>query len=214
MPIQAKKVFDNPSPEELRAFTEEMPNARLTEFGNVNVQTRATSRSAGSTYIVSDDPSITSSETITREEFDRLAKLQDDYIRGQEMVVVDGFIGNVEDFRTPARLTIEKANANIAGMQEKLYYPRDRVDPEVQLVYTPNLAAPGYPDDRIIAVDLENRVTRVLNSDYFGESKKGGLRMWNTIVYDRGGLALHAGCKVVPVEDRERVFLIIGLSGT
>src|SRR5918996_999422 len=214
MPIQAKKVFDNPSPEELRAFTEEMPNARVTEFGNVNVQTRATSRSAGSTYIVSDDPSITSGQTITREEYERIAKMQDDHIREQEMVVVDGFIGNVEGFRTPARLTIEKANANIAGMQEKLYYPRDRVDPEVQLFYTPNLAAPGYPDDRIIAVDLENRVTRVLNSDYFGESKKGGLRMWNTIVYDRGGLALHAGCKSVPANGEEGVFLIIGLSGT
>ena len=214
MPIQAKKVFDNPSPEELRAFTEEMPNARVTEFGNVNVQTRATSRSAGSTYVVSDDPSITSGQTITREEYERIAKMQDDHIREQEMVVVDGFIGNVEGFRTPARLTIEKANANIAGMQEKLYYPRDATDPEVQLFYTPNLTAPGYPDDRIIAVDLDNGVTRVLNSDYFGESKKGGLRMWNTIVYERGGLALHAGCKSVPAKGEEGVFLIIGLSGT
>src|ERR687891_1021723 len=214
MSIQAKKVFDNPSPEELRAFTEEMPNARITEFGNVNVQTRATSRSAGSTYIVSDDPSITSGQTITREEYERIAKMQDDHIREQEMVVVDGFIGNVEGFRTPARLTIEKANANIAGMQEKLYYPRTGGDPEIHVIYTPNLPAPGYPDDRMIAVDLEGGVTRVLNSDYFGESKKGGLRMWNTIVYDRGGLALHAGCKVVPVDGQEKVFLIIGLSGT
>jgi phosphoenolpyruvate carboxykinase (ATP) len=212
--VQAKRVFENPSPEQLRAFTEEMPTCRLTEFGNVNVHTRVVSRSAGSTYIVSDDPSITSGQTITREEYDRIARMQDEYIRQREMVVVDGFIGNVEDFRTPARLTIERANANIAGMQQKLYYPRDGEDPEVHVIYTPNLAAPGYPDERVIAVDLENGVTRVLNSDYFGESKKGGLRMWNTIVYERGGLALHAGCKVVPVGGQEKVFLIIGLSGT
>src|ERR671923_1887109 len=133
MSVQAKKVFDNPSPEELRAFTEEMPNARHTEFGNINVQTRATSRSAGSTFIVSDDPGITSGQTITREQYERIARMQDEYIREQEMVVVDGFIGNVEEFRTHARLTIEKANANIAGMQEKLYYPRDGLEPEVQL---------------------------------------------------------------------------------
>ena len=38
--------------------------------------------------------------------------------------------------------------------------------------------------------------------------------MWNQIVYDRGGLALHAGCKVIPVEGGNRVGLIIGLSGT
>jgi phosphoenolpyruvate carboxykinase (ATP) len=212
--MHAKHVFDNPTPDELRRFTEEMPNARITEFGNVNVQTRVTSRSGGSSFIVSDDPSVTSGKTITRDEFDRLARLQDDYIKESDIVVVDGYIGNVEEFRTPARLTLEKTNANIAGMQQKLYYPRSGAEPEVQVIYTPNLEAPGYPDDRIIAVDLENGITRVLNSDYFGESKKGGLRMWNTIVYGRGGLALHAGCKAVPAGGEEKVFLIIGLSGT
>jgi phosphoenolpyruvate carboxykinase (ATP) len=212
--VRAKRVVDNPTPEELRAFTEEMPNCRLTELGNVNVQTQAVSRSAGSTFVVSGDPEASSGGTITREEYERMARIQDDYIAGQEMVVVDGFIGNVEDFRAPARLSIERANANVAGMQQKLYYPGDGQEPEVQVIYTPNLLAPGYPDDRLIAVDLEQGVTRILSSDYFGESKKGGLRMWNTIVYGRGGLALHAGCKVVPVGDEEKVFLIIGLSGT
>jgi phosphoenolpyruvate carboxykinase (ATP) len=77
-----------------------------------------------------------------------------------------------------------------------------------------NCKTKGYPADRLIAVDLDNGVTRVFNSDYFGESKKGGLRMWNQIVYDRGGLALHAGSKVIPVGDQKRVGLIIGLSGT
>jgi phosphoenolpyruvate carboxykinase (ATP) len=57
-------------------------------------------------------------------------------------------------------------------------------------------------------------VTRVLNSDYFGESKKGGLRMWNDIVYNKGGLALHAGLKLVPTDHGDKVFMIIGLSGT
>jgi phosphoenolpyruvate carboxykinase (ATP) len=212
------RVHDNPSPEQLRAFTEEMPTCRITEFGNVNVQTGATSRSAGSTYIVTDDPEITSGQTIGREEYERIAGVQDDHMASREMVVVDGYIGNVEGFRTRARLTIDRANANIAGMQQKLFYPRDAEggewDPEVHVIYTPNLPAPGYPDDRCIAVDLERGVTRILNSDYFGESKKGGLRMWNRIVYDRGGLSLHAGCKVVPAKGRERVFLIIGLSGT
>jgi phosphoenolpyruvate carboxykinase (ATP) len=212
--MNAKRVHDNPSVDLLREFTEQMPTARVTEFGNVNVQTRVTSRSAGSTFIVTDDPGVTDGKTMSRAEYRTLVKLQDEYISEREMVVVDGFIGNVPDFQTPARLSIEKANANIAGMQQKLYYPRDPGDPEVQVIYTPNLAATGYPDDRCIAVDLENGITRVLGSDYFGESKKGGLRMWNRIVYDRGGLALHAGCKSVPANGDEKVFLIIGLSGT
>src|SRR4051812_40372421 len=191
-----------------------MPQTRITGFGNVNVQTKVTSRSSGSTFIVGEQGSR-SGKTISREEFDRIAKLQDDYIRDQEMVVVDGYIGNDDDFKVAARLTIEKANANVAGMQQKLYFPPNGGgDPEVQVIYTPNLAIPGYPDDRVIAVDLENNTTRVLNSDYFGESKKGGLRMWNRLVLDRGGLALHAGCKVVPTSAGEKVFLIIGLSGT
>jgi phosphoenolpyruvate carboxykinase (ATP) len=215
--VSVRRIYDNPSPEDLRRFTEEMPSCRITEFGNVNVQTRVTARSSSSTFIVTDDPALTDRQTISRPEYERVAGLQDGYIAEREMLVVDGFIGNVEDFRTPARLTIEKANANIAGMQQKLYYLRGDArgrDPEVHVIYTPNLSAPGFPEDRCIAVDLEHGVTRVLGSDYFGESKKGGLRMWNRIVYDRGGLALHAGCKSVPANGDERVFLIIGLSGT
>jgi phosphoenolpyruvate carboxykinase (ATP) len=212
--VEARTVHQNPSPEELRTFTEEMPQCRITEFGTVNVQTRVTSRSSGSTFVVSDDPGAASGKTITRAEYERIASMQDDYLAKHDVVVIDGFIGNDEGFRTPARLTIEKSNANIAAMQQKLYFPREAGEPEVHVVYTPNLIAPGYPDDRVIAVDLAQGITRVINSDYFGESKKGGLRMWNTIVYERGGLALHAGCKVVPVGASERVFLIIGLSGT
>src|SRR2546423_750158 len=69
-------------------------------------------------------------------------------------------------------------------------------------------------DARSIAVDRDNGITRVFNSDYFGESKKGGLRMWNKIVYDKGGLPMHAGCKVVPTAAGTKTIVIIGLSGT
>ena len=212
MDVQARAIHHNPSASELRSFTEQMPQSRVTEYGNVNVQTKVTSRSTASTYVVGER---SSGKTMTREEFERIGNAQDEYLRDQEVLVIDGWIGNDADFRTKARLSIEKANANVAGMQQRLYFPRDDGDdPEVQVIYTPNLAAPGYPDDRVIAVDLENGVTRVLNSDYFGESKKGGLRMWNRKVYDLGGLALHAGMKVIPTRDGEKVVLIIGLSGT
>jgi phosphoenolpyruvate carboxykinase (ATP) len=152
---------------------------------------------------------------MTRKAFDDIAAKQDAYLADRDVVVIDGYIGNDPEMRTTARLTIEKANANIAGMQQKLYFERtDGAEPEVHVIYTPNLAAPGYTDDRLIAVDLENGVTRVLNSDYFGESKKGGLRMWNDIVYRKGGLALHAGLKVIPTDAGEKVIMILGLSGT
>ena len=205
-------VFVNPTPEELRRYTEEMPGCRITEFGNVNVQTRVLSRSAGSTFVV-DRPS--SGKTMTRDAFDDIARRQDDYLKDHDTIQIDGWIGNDPTLRTRARLVMEKRYANIAGMQQKLYFAReDDEEPEVLVIYTPGLPAPGYPDDRIIAVDLDHNVTRVLNSDYFGESKKGGLRMWNNIVFEKGGLALHAGLKVIPTAAGDKVFMIIGLSGT
>ena len=219
LPVEPKSVIWNPTPEQLRQFAEQMPNARVTEFGNVNVGTRVVSRSKLSTFIATDRKEEHSDQTITRAEYDRIAKIQNEYIATRDMLVVEGYIGNDPQFRVPARLIIEKANANIAAMQNILYYPAtekelESFEPKVTVIYTPNLKADGYPDERLIAVDLENYVTRVFNSDYFGESKKGGLRMWNKLVYERGGLALHAGCKVIPVGNQTKVALIVGLSGT
>ena len=219
LPVEPKEIIWNPKPERLRELTREMPNTRTTKYNNTNTQTRVDSRSKLSTYVVTDTPELHDSLTITREEYERVSRFQNDYIRGCEMVVVDGFIGNDPEFRVPARLIIERSNANVAGMQQHLYYSATdselaAFEPRLTIIYTPNLEMKGYPADRLIAVDLERGITRVFNSDYFGESKKGGLRMWNQIVYDRGGLALHAGCKVIPVESGNRVGLIIGLSGT
>jgi phosphoenolpyruvate carboxykinase (ATP) len=217
--VEPKSVIWNPSPEELRQYADEMANVRQTEFGNVNVATRVDSRSKLSTFVATDRKEDHSDQTITRAEYDRVAKMQNDYIRTRDMLVVEGFIGNDPEFRVATRLIIEKSNANIAAMQHILYYPAtpeeiETFEPKLTVIYTPNLKAEGYPEERLIAVDLESYTTRVLNSDYFGESKKGGLRMWNKMVYERGGLALHAGCKVIPVGGENRVGLIVGLSGT
>jgi phosphoenolpyruvate carboxykinase (ATP) len=215
----ARSILWNPSVEELRELTSRMPDARLTEFDNYNVQTEVVSRSTASTYVITDHPEEHSGQTLSREVGARVAALQDEHIRDRDMLVVDGYIGNEPDGRVRARLYIETANANIAGMQRWLYFDNEGAggedwDPELTIIYTPSLKAPGYPSDRLIAVDLDGGVTRVLNSDYFGESKKGGLRMWTKLVHDRGGLALHAGCKAIPTPRGEQVMLIVGLSGT
>jgi phosphoenolpyruvate carboxykinase (ATP) len=213
----AKSVRANPTAAELKELAAKMPNARRTKYDNLNVQTEVLARSKGSTFLVLDDPDASSQQAISREESERIAHLQDEYIAGRDMIIVDGYIGNDPEFRTPARLYIEESNANIAGMQKQLYFDLDDGDgfqPELTVIYTPNLKVEGYPNDRVIAVDLERGVTRVCNSDYFGESKKGGLRMWNKLVFDRGGLPLHAGCKVIPTDDGDKVGLIVGLSGT
>jgi phosphoenolpyruvate carboxykinase (ATP) len=214
-PPDAADVIENPEKDELKQLTAQMPNARWTRYGNLNVQTEVVSRSKASTFIVTDEPDG-QNQAIPREDGELWAARQDEYIAEQAMVQIDGYIGNDPEFRVPARLFVEAANANIAGMQQQLYFSGDgeEIEPELTVIYTPNLKAEGFPSDRLIAVDLEQGVTRVLNSDYFGESKKGGLRMWNKLVYERGGIPLHAGCKIIPTERGNRIGLIVGLSGT
>src|SRR5207244_12182269 len=172
-------------------------------------------RSSGSTYIGSDTPAVDRDhQTRPRAEYEESARLNEEYSAWRPMIFIDGYISNAEEVQTAARLVIERANANVAGMQKFLYFERTGGEPQVTVIDTPNLPAPGYPNDRCIAVDLDNGVTRVLNSDYFGESKKGGLRMWNKIVYDKGGLPMHAGCKVIPTAAGDKTMVVLGLSCT
>ena len=170
----ARSIHVNPSPEVLQELTSRMPQARATSYRNYNVQTRVTSRSKESTYLVTDDPAETTGKAISRAEGERIAAHQADYIAGVDMLVIDGYLGNDPEQRSRVRLYIEQANANIAGMQQQLYFPPDAPaedwDPELCLIYTPNMPMPDYPVQRLIAVDLEAGVSRVFNSDYFGES--------------------------------------------
>ena len=85
--LAANSIAYHPTERELREFADAMSQARQTEFGNVNVQTRVVSRSKASTHVVTDRPEEHSDQTIDREEGARLAALQDDYIRGQDMMV-------------------------------------------------------------------------------------------------------------------------------
>ena len=214
----AKSVERNPGQERLRQMAVAvMPRLTETEFENLNYQAEVTARLKNSTFFVSDGD--IHQNRISQAEADQWAAKQDAYIASQDMVLIEGYIGPDPEFRTGCRLFIEAAQPNIAGMQSHLYFPPDDGwVPEFTVVYTPNLPAPGKPDNRLIIVDLENWVTRVFGSDYFGESKMGGLRMWNRLVFDRGGLALHAGLKTFPARSTrsgaEESMLIIGLSGT
>lgn len=214
----ARSVATNPSNEEMRAWALELtPRVTVTEFDNLNYQAQVTARLKNSTFFVADEE--IHQNRISREEAEEWARRQDEYIADRDMIAIEGYIGPDPDFRTGCRLVIERSQANIAAMQTHLYFPPDDAwEPEFTVIYTPGLPAPGKPDDRLIIVDLENWTTRVFGSDYFGESKMGGLRMWNRLVYDRGGLALHAGLKTFPAEStpdgQEHSMLIIGLSGT
>src|SRR6185437_12121850 len=133
---EARAFIEYPSAEELQRLTAEMPNAKRTVYGNLDVFTRVDARSTASTYIVTDEPeSFRGLQTMTRSEYDAIAQRQDAYVREQEMIVIDGEISNAPEVRTPARLIIERRNANVAGMQQYLYFPKTtQGEPEVTVI--------------------------------------------------------------------------------
>ena len=211
----AKSVVVNPTQEQMREWAiGYVPRITETEYGNLNYQSQVTARLSGSTFFVAGDE--IHQNRIARAEYDEWAAKQDTYLADKDMILIEGYVGTDPAFRTGSRLYIERAQANIAAMQQQLYFPPDEDwTPVFNVIYTPGLKAPGKPDDRLILVDLDTYVTRVFGSDYFGESKMGGLRMWNHYVYERGGLALHSGLKTFPdVNGEEKAAVILGLSGT
>jgi phosphoenolpyruvate carboxykinase (ATP) len=173
-----------------------------------------TARLAGSTFFVTESENY--QNRTSRSDYEMWAARQDAYIADRDMILIEGYIGPDPEFQTGCRVYIEQTQANIPAMQQQLYFPRDdKWVPEFTVIYTPGMAAPGMPDDKLILVDNDNYVTRVFGSDYFGESKMGGLRMWNHLVYQAGGLALHSGLKTFPgVNGEEKSLLVLGLSGT
>ncbi|MDO9546938.1 MAG: phosphoenolpyruvate carboxykinase (ATP) [Pelolinea sp.] len=207
-------IINNPSYKSLKNIARKMPNLRLTEWDNYNIITRVNSRSPQSTFIVDDENSSLS--TIDRVKYEEFAKLQDSYLEKIGALRIDGSIGISQKIRASASLFIEKTYPSIAAMQKQLFFPvKGNFKPDFKIVYTPNFPAINWPEGRCILVDLKNFTTRIAGTDYFGESKKAGLRMWNKWVYDRGGLALHAGCNTyTDNQKKEYSIIIIGLSGT
>ncbi len=210
----ARSVAVNPTQAKMRDWALAHPRVTETEFGNLNYQAEVKARLSRSTFFVAENE--IHKNRISRVEYEDWARRQDEYIADQQMILIEGYIGPDPEFRIGCRVYIERSQANVPAMQQQLYFPADGDwDPTFTVIYTSGLRAPGKPDDRLILVDLDNYVTRVIGSDYFGESKMGGLRMWNHLVYEEGGLALHSGLKTFPdIDGEEKVALILGLSGT
>ena len=82
---EAANVIENPSPADVKALSAQMPNAKPTQHGNLNVQTQVVSRSKRSTFIVTDEPDG-QNQAITREEGHKWAEAQDAYIAEQDAI--------------------------------------------------------------------------------------------------------------------------------
>ena len=221
------KIIDNPDQEELRELSLKHGLATMkSHYGNILKLTRNKARKAEWTYIIAppSESSNYSSKVITAHHAGELIEQAKTYMVEQGIMIrIDGYIG-IGERAVGVTWFYDLEVSNIAGMQQVLAFPREMVETPEQLekpfnnqltlVFTAGARAVGMPGDQAIIVDLENYVTHVIGPDYFGESKKGELRMFNEYVYQRGGLVLHAGAKVVKLEEKKISVAIMGLSGT
>ena len=220
------RYLDNPNQSELKALTRaHTPAVLTTRVGSLDKITRNKARMAMYTYVITEEPGRWSQKSITPEDAAGLIARQRAYIleRG-ELIAIDGYVGlGRRAFGATWLYTTE--GANIAGMQQVLTFSRAEVEspsqldepfaPQFRLVYTPDFRPDDMPGRQCILVDLASWTTYVMGPDYFGESKKGVLRMLNQYVFEQDGLVLHAGAKAVTLPGGERITMtVMGLSGT
>ena len=219
------EYIENPTQAELRELAlAHTPCVQKTSVGSINKVTRNKARMAKYTYII-DTQDRWSHQIIDPAKARGLIERQAKYIADKgKLIAIDGYSGLGRGaFSTTWLYTLE--GANIAGMQQVLAFPRSAVEskaklaepfePTFRLFYTPDLMLDEMPGRQAIIVDMESWTTYVMGADYFGESKKGILRMLNHYVYEQGGLVLHAGAKAVTPKSGEKLTMtIMGLSGT
>lgn len=225
-PYNVKYITD-PTQDELRELALKFtPAIMTTAYGNINKITRLKARMAKLTYCVApeSDKDKYSGNIIDPAKAQELVERQRAYIEKQgELIEINGYYGYGKG-AMPIQWLYTKEAANLAGMQQVLAFPRSAIEskeqlkqpfkPKFRLVYTAGLSLQDMPGNLAIIVDLENWTTHVMGSDYFGETKKGALRMLNEYIYRLGGLVMHAGAKKVKVGGKTLTMGILGLSGT
>ena len=221
------EYITNPSQKELRNMALQLQKVVFrTKYGNLNRITRNKARMAKYTYVLApeEEASQYSHKVLPPEKGRELILRQKEYIeKVGKLIEIQGYEG-IGKRAVPVQWLYTPEGANIAAMQQILAFPREEVETEEQLkapfqpkfrvVYTPDFFLEDMPGKQAILVDLESFATYIMGPDYFGESKKGALRMLNEYVYQQGGLVLHAGAKLVHVGDQSFTVAILGLSGT
>lgn len=139
-------------------------------------------------------------------------------LRDRPLLQIDRTMGQGGPGRTLAcRLLVSADFARLGSMfQASLGDPQPGREPDLIVVDLPEWDG----GDRRILADPVAGITFVLGSDYYGEVKKGFLRMAMYRGKQQGGLGLHAGSKEVWARSRKTGkilrsgMLFFGLSGT
>ncbi|MBN1417839.1 MAG: phosphoenolpyruvate carboxykinase, partial [Planctomycetes bacterium] len=212
----------HPTPEQVRAMAEQY--GTRTRFGNYNFVSTVKNRSAGLTVYVG-GPAVQQKKLNPRQkeilrDLPKTIQAVHEYMRKAPFICVDRTMGENGDFTPKCRLYVSvhrKEMARLSHMVSQTLFPgASTPGPQETVVIIPE----WQEKDRQILVFPEIGTTYVLGTDYFGEAKKGFLRMGMWFAKERGMLGLHAGAKVLRVKDgrtghiRRHSMLIFGLTAT
>ena len=206
---------------ELRKESEKI--GTLTEFGNYHFSSTVRNRSANLTvYLGSGDipqKSLNPKQTEITKSISKTLRLVENYLRRAPLFYIPLTMGDNDVFTPHCDFILSRYKSEYVRLAYMVYqtlFPRTSTPgPQTYLVDLPE----WQEQDRQILVFPEKGLTLVLGSDYYGEVKKGFLRMAMWLAKKRGGLGLHAGAKSIKARDesgkiRNIGMIIFGLTAT
>lgn len=197
--------------------------ASFTKFGNVAVHSTVKNRSAKVTVYVGSEAvrlkTLNPQQTEIMNNLPNTLALVEEYIKRAPFVRINRSMGSNNEFSPNCNFLVSIQRPEMIRLAYMTWATLFPAKPEGELkqhiVYIPE----WQETDRQILVFPEISTTLVLGSDYYGESKKGFLRMamWNA--KQKGMLGLHAGSKILKAKGsdgriRKYGMLIFGMSGT
>ncbi len=190
-----------PTDIQLRALAQQDSSWQKTQYDSDSFVSRIRNRSAEKTHII---------EHITDEHKDLLSEVSAS-LSLRKMLQVDRTMGTTWGMQ--CRSYVPEEFARIVYMWSKSLFSVQKGAIQSTFVYVPD-----WPELKILVFPKEG-FTLALGSDYFGECKKGHLRMAMYLIKQTGGLGLHAGSKILRVKDKagkitQKGILLFGLSGT
>ncbi len=200
--FKPKRIIDNPSEEELRAWALERGGI-ITEFGNLSVVTKMRNRIAKFTEVVLDELAP-ADEQIIHEVMD--------YLKDKEMLMLDRVMCKNSGFKKNCRLYVTADYPRLPLMWGNTLFPPEGSEPDFTVV-----TVPEWPEKKVL-VFPESGMTLILGTDYKGENKKAMLRQVMYWAKKEGNLGLHAASKILRVKRNGKLrdfgFVLFGLSGT
>ena len=214
------------SPPQLTKKAVERNEGTLSAEGVLVVETgpKYTGRSPKDRFIV-DTPTLHNqigwnkeNIAISPEVFDKVQKKITDYLKGKEVFVFDGISGADPKYAMPVRFYNERAAQNLFVHQMFIRPNKQQLagfKPEFTVLAAPGLkldpATDGVRSEVGILVNLEKKMILIAGTQYSGELKKGIFGVMNYRLPEKNVLPLHSAATVV---DKDKVSLIVGLSGT